>query len=116
MAADALELATGMAAASHDLRVADEFEARMHEEAVPDADGEEATVTQIVVTVFVGWMIGAREDGIDADAVLAWLHKAFGEEATMRFLPLFGLLAPRTFAERGWIGPSTTWPARWVTS
>ena len=46
-------------------------------------------------------MIGAREAGIDADAVLAWLHEAFGEEETMRFFPLFSLLAPETFAERG---------------
>jgi hypothetical protein len=107
MAADALELAAGMAASSRDLRVADEFEARIQQEPASDVEDEdededgEATVAQIVVTIFLGWMIGAREAGTDADAVLAWLHEAFGEEETMHFFPLFCLLAPETFAERG---------------
>jgi hypothetical protein len=101
MAADALELATGMVVTKRDLRVADEFEARIRQGTESDADDEEATVAEIVVTVFLGWMIGAREAGTDANAALAWLHEAFGEEETMRFLPLFSLLTPQTFVERG---------------
>jgi hypothetical protein len=116
VAADALELAVGMVAARRDLGVADEFEARMQQGSASgaegssaegssaegsSAEGEEPTIAEIVVTVFLGWMLGAREAGVGPGAVLAWLQEAFGEEETMRFFPLLSLLAPETFAEQG---------------
>ena len=66
-----------------------------------DDGSDEPAAAEMLLVVFMGWMIGARDAGIDADAVIAWLHEAFGKDEVMNFFPLMALLAPQTFSERG---------------
>jgi hypothetical protein len=101
MAADALELAAGMVMASRDLLAADELQGRLEEASASESPDEEApAVAEVVFAVFMGWMIGVRDVGTDPDAVLAWLHEAFGE-AAVPFFPLMSILAPEKFSELG---------------
>lgn len=99
MTADALELAAGLVMSSRDLSVADELDARLTDTAA--AGGDEPAAAEMLLVVFMGWMIGARDTGVDADAVIAWLHEAFGKDEVMNFFPLIALLSPQTFSERG---------------
>ena len=107
MTADALELAAGLVMSSRDLSVADELDARLTDTAAAGADDgadegdDEPAAAEMLLVVFMGWMIGARDAGIDADAVIAWLHEAFGKDEVMNFFPLLALLSPQTFSERG---------------
>jgi hypothetical protein len=103
MTAEALELAAGLVMSSRDLSVADELDARLTDTAGAGADdvSDEPAAAEMLLVVFMGWMIGARDAGVDADAVIAWLHEAFGKDEVMNFFPLMALLAPQTFSERG---------------